>query len=172
MQISARNCGFACWFRLSNVNLDADFSKLLHFLHFFINFDKENRHPHTLHEFADFRADFSTGMLFKTLQNAKFQIILQSLNLQNHKKFRTSLIWPGIKRHAVHVQMLQIIYKKVFQIFTRTASVLLLSPTVADPCLTASMAYSTWWSRPSGDQVVTSLSYWLRNWKQFSFFVL
>lgn len=31
---------------------------------------------------------------------------------------------------------------------TRTAWVLDLSPTVADPCFTASMAYSIWWIRP------------------------
>ena len=36
-------------------------------------------------------------------------------------------------------------------------------PTVAEPCLTASMAYSSWKSRPWGDQVTTSESYWLRN---------
>ena len=29
--------------------------------------------------------------------------------------------------------------------------------------LTDSMAYSTWRRRPSGDQTVTSVSYWLRN---------
>lgn len=33
---------------------------------------------------------------------------------------------------------------------TRTAWVLLLIPTAADPCLTASIAYSSWWSRPCG----------------------
>lgn len=31
---------------------------------------------------------------------------------------------------------------------TRTAWVLDLSPTVAEPCFTASMAYSIWWIRP------------------------
>lgn len=46
-----------------------------------------------------------------------------------------------------------------------TACVLLFSPTVAEPNFTASIAYSTWWSRPWGLHTVTSLSYWLRNWK-------
>ena len=46
---------------------------------------------------------------------------------------------------------------------TKRAWVLDLSPTVADPCLTASAAYSTWWIRPWGDHVVLSPSYWLRN---------
>lgn len=46
-----------------------------------------------------------------------------------------------------------------------TAWVLLFSPTVAEPNFTASMAYSTWWSLPWGLHTVTSLSYWLRNWK-------
>ena len=37
------------------------------------------------------------------------------------------------------------------------------SPIAALPCLTASRAYSIWWMRPAGDQVVQSVSYWLRN---------
>jgi hypothetical protein len=45
----------------------------------------------------------------------------------------------------------------------RTAWVLDRSPTQAEPCLTASMAYSTWNSRPWGLHVVTSVSYWFRN---------
>jgi hypothetical protein len=44
--------------------------------------------------------------------------------------------------------------------------VLLRSPTAAEPCFTASQAYSTWWMRPCGDQVVVSLSYWFRNYKR------
>jgi hypothetical protein len=44
---------------------------------------------------------------------------------------------------------------------------LLRKPMAAEPCLTASTAYSTWWMRPWGDQVVTSLSYWLRNYKSW-----
>ena len=41
-----------------------------------------------------------------------------------------------------------------------------MSPLNYLTCLTASIAYSTWWRRPWGDQVVTSLSYWFRNyWK-------
>ena len=38
-------------------------------------------------------------------------------------------------------------------------------PTEADPCLTASSAYSIWWRRPCGDQVEMSLSYWFRNYR-------
>ena len=37
------------------------------------------------------------------------------------------------------------------------------SPIAALPCLTASSAYSIWWIRPAGDQVVQSVSYWFRN---------
>ena len=46
---------------------------------------------------------------------------------------------------------------------TRTPCVLERRPTQAEPCFTASSAYSVWWMRPCGDQVVMSLSYWLRN---------
>ena len=37
------------------------------------------------------------------------------------------------------------------------------SPIAALPCFTASSAYSIWWIRPAGDQVMQSVSYWLRN---------
>jgi hypothetical protein len=40
-------------------------------------------------------------------------------------------------------------------------------PTHTAPCLTASAAYSIWKILPCGDQVVTSLSYKLRNYKQY-----
>jgi hypothetical protein len=65
---------------------------------------------------------------------------------------------------------------------TRIECVLEVRPTVALPCFTASwvrfgnldqreipvlgactIAYSTWWILPWGDQVVLSPSYWLRN---------
>lgn len=41
----------------------------------------------------------------------------------------------------------------------RTQCVFDRAPTAALPCLTASMAYSTWWRRPTGLKVVTSPSY-------------
>lgn len=47
----------------------------------------------------------------------------------------------------------------------KTACVLFLSPTVAEPSFTASIAYSTWCRRPWGLHTVTSLSYWFRNYK-------
>lgn len=53
----------------------------------------------------------------------------------------------------------------------RTAWVEERSPMQADPCLTDSMAYSTWRRRPSGDQTVTSVSYWLRNMVGFMFWL-
>lgn len=49
-----------------------------------------------------------------------------------------------------------------------------LSPIAAEPCFTASIAYSTWNSRPAGDHVVTSVSYWFLNifftniWSRFT----
>ena len=46
---------------------------------------------------------------------------------------------------------------------TNTAWVFDLTPTVADPCLTASIAYSIWWILPWGDHVAALESYWLRN---------
>jgi hypothetical protein len=43
--------------------------------------------------------------------------------------------------------------------FACRALLLTTSPTAQLPCFTASMAYSTWNSRPWGLQVVTSVSY-------------
>ena len=43
------------------------------------------------------------------------------------------------------------------------AHVSVRSPMAALPCFTASIAYSIWWIRPAGDQVMQSVSYWLRN---------
>jgi len=43
---------------------------------------------------------------------------------------------------------------------TRTTWVLDRRPIAAEPCLNASMAYSTWKSPPAGDHVVTSVWYW------------
>ena len=40
----------------------------------------------------------------------------------------------------------------------------LTRPTDAEPCFTASMAYSTWYSRPCGLHVMTSVSYWFLFW--------
>lgn len=48
---------------------------------------------------------------------------------------------------------------------SKTANLSLLKPIAAEPCFTASTAYSTWWIRPWGDQVETSLSYWFLNYK-------
>jgi len=45
----------------------------------------------------------------------------------------------------------------------RTTWVLDRSPIAADPCFTASIAYSTWNNRPAGLHVVTSVSYWFLN---------
>src|SRR5258706_5991620 len=45
----------------------------------------------------------------------------------------------------------------------RIACVLDRSPMAAEPCLTASRAYSTWCSRPCGEKMVLSESYVLRN---------
>lgn len=53
----------------------------------------------------------------------------------------------------------------------RTAYCLFFNPTVAEPSLTASMAYSTWWRRPWGLHTVTSLSYWFLNCKSISYSV-
>lgn len=40
----------------------------------------------------------------------------------------------------------------------KTTCVLEVTPTHAEPCFTASIAYSTWNRRPCGDHVVTSVS--------------
>lgn len=47
---------------------------------------------------------------------------------------------------------------------SKIANLSLLKPIAAEPCFTASTAYSTWWIRPWGDQVETSLSYWFLNY--------
>ena len=44
----------------------------------------------------------------------------------------------------------------------KTAKSFPISPTAAEPCVTASSAYSTWNRRPFGEKVVTSVSYILR----------
>jgi len=46
---------------------------------------------------------------------------------------------------------------------TRMACVFDFRPTQAEPCFTASMAYSSWWILPCGLHTVTSLSYWFLN---------
>lgn len=48
---------------------------------------------------------------------------------------------------------------------SKMANLSLLKPIAAEPCFTASTAYSTWWIRPWGDQVETSLSYWFLNYR-------
>lgn len=53
-----------------------------------------------------------------------------------------------------------------------TANLELVRAHSTDPCLTASIAYSTWCRRPTGLNVVTSVSYWLRNMKLDCFVIV